>query len=384
VNPVLTNSPPYSLAQFDAKKDAVRARGLKLYDFTLGDPKEPTPTFIRDAMIANIPSVSQYPTVAGRKSLRDAISGYFQRRFNLSVDPEREIIPASGAKEAVFHLPFAIIDRDSEKRVVVWGEPGYPVYERGTAYAGGIGYAAPLRAERNFLLEPADIPEDVLKSTCLFWLNYPHNPTGAVADLAYFQRVVEASRKYGFIVAADETYADIYFREPPHSLLEVARENVLVLHSLSKRSGMTGYRSGFMAGDPKIIAALKKLRPSVGVASPEFVQAAAEAAWKDDAHVAERRAIFGQKREKVLAMCRELGLEALDSGAGLYVWITAPKGETGESYAERLLEGGVVVSPGNAFGGPGEKYFRIALVPLLNEFEAAMEAWRKAHGAKSA
>jgi len=191
--------------------------------------------------------------------------------------------------------------------------------------------------------------------------------------------VVAAGRRYGFVVAADETYADIYYREPPHSLLEFARENVLVIHSLSKRSGMTGYRSGFMAGDPKLIAALRKMRPSIGSASQEFVQAAAEAAWNDDAHVGERRATFGAKREKVLALCRALGLEALDSGAGLYVWITVPQGETSASYCERLLEGGVVVTPGDSFGAPGAGFVRVALVPLLAELDEALAAWRKAH-----
>jgi succinyldiaminopimelate transaminase len=382
VNPVLTGSPPYPFAYLDAKKDAARARGQTLHDFTIGDPLEPTPAFIREAMIAGIPSVSQYPTVAGRASLREAIAAYLQRRFGQSLDPAREIIPCSGAKEAVFHLPFALVNRDGDKRVIIWGEPGYPVYERGAAYSGADGFAAPLRADRGFLLEPEDIPSEVLARTCLFWVNYPHNPTGAAADLGYFERVMSAAKRYGFIVAADETYADIYYREPPRSLLEVAREGAVVIHSLSKRSGMTGYRSGFIAGDPEIIGALKKMRPSVGVASPVFVQAAAEAAWRDDAHVAERRHIFGQKREKVLALCRELRLHALDSGAGLYVWITVPSGETGASYAERLLEQGVVVTPGDAFGGPGESYARVALVPLLADFDVALDAWRRAHHAR--
>jgi acetylornithine aminotransferase len=381
VNPVLTNSAPYPFAHLDAKKDALRAKGVKLYDFTVGDPLEPTPEFIRQALVANVPTVSQYPTVAGRKSLRTAIAGYLQRRFQVTADPEREIIPCGGAKEAIFHLPLALIDRSAERRAIVWGDPGYPVYERGCAYAGGEGHAIALRAESGFLLEPASIPEAVLSRTVLFWINYPHNPTGAAADLAYYERVLAASRKYGFLVAADETYADIYYLDPPHSLLELGRENVLVVHSLSKRSGMTGFRSGFLAGDPKIIAALKKMRPSIGVGSPEFIQAAAEAAWSEDTHVAGRRAIFGAKREKVLSTCRELGLDALDSGAGLYVWITVPKGETGASYSEKILEAGVVVTPGDSFGGPGAGFVRIALVPLLAEFDGAMDVWKQAHRA---
>jgi aspartate/methionine/tyrosine aminotransferase len=154
---------------------------------------------------------------------------------------------------------------------------------------------------------------------------------------------------------------------------------VLVIHSLSKRSGMTGYRSGFMAGDPRIIAALKRMRPSVGVASPVFVQAAAEAAWRDDAHVEVRRRTFDEKRRLVLALCDELGLSPLAGAAGLYVWIRVPAGMTAESYAARLLSEGVIVTPGGAFGPAGEGWFRLALVPLLEALPAALAAWRRAH-----
>jgi acetylornithine aminotransferase len=379
VNPVLTESPPYPFAALEARKSALVAAGRTLFDFTVGDPLEPTPRFVRDALIAAIPAVSQYPTVAGRRSLREAVARYLARRFGVTLDPEREVLPCSGAKEAVFHLPLAIIDRASPKRTVVWGEPAYPVYERGAAYAGAELWAAPLEASRGFLLEPDDVPAAVLERTALFWINYPHNPTGAAADRAYLARVAAAARRYGFVVASDETYADVYFLEPPPSLLEFLREGVLVIHSLSKRSGMTGYRSGFLAGDPALVGALRKMRPSVGVASPEFVQAAAEAAWNDDAHAAERRAIFGEKRRKVLALCDRLGLRPLDSGAGLYVWIAVPEGETSLGYCERLLDGGVVLTPGDAFGRSGAGFVRAALVPLASELDAALEAWGRAH-----
>ncbi len=379
MNPVLTEAPPYPFTALDAKKDALRAKGVTLHDFTIGDPLEPTPRFIKEAMIAAIPDVSQYPTVAGRKSFREAVSAYFKRRFRIDVDPETEIIPCSGAKEAVFHLAMAIVDRASEKRTVVYGEPAYPVYERGAAYAGGEPYAVPLTRDNRFYLEPANVPADVLARTCLMWLNYPHNPTGAVCGTSLYGRVAAASREHGFVVASDETYADLYGSEALPSYLNVTKENALVIHSLSKRSGMTGYRSGFIAGDAKLIALLKKMRPSVGVASPVFVQAAAEAAWSEDAHVAERRAIFADKRARVMSLCRELGLDALESAAGLYVWIAVPQGATSLSYSENLLAGGVVVTPGESFGPSGAGFIRVALVPLVKDFDAALGAWRKAH-----
>lgn len=380
MNPILTEAPPYPFAALDAKKDALRAKGVPLHDFTIGDPLEPTPGFIRDAMIAAIPAVSQYPTVAGTKAFREAVARYVQRRFGVQLDPDTEIIPCSGAKEAVFHLPLAIVDRASDRRTVLYGEPAYPVYERGAAYAGGIPHAVPLTPGNRFLLEPAAIAPDVLARTCLAWVNYPHNPTGAVADSAYYERVAAAAKAHGFVVASDETYVDLAVGEPAPSLLETTRENVLVIHSLSKRSGMTGYRSGFIAGDRRLIAALKKMRPSVGVASPVFVQAAAAAAWSEDAHVEERRAVFNAKRAKVMALCRELGLDALESAAGLYVWIAVPAGETSLSYSEKLLAGGVVVTPGESFGPSGAGFVRVALVPLLAQMDAALDAWRAAHG----
>jgi len=242
-------------------------------------------------------------------------------------------------------------------------------------------FAAPLLESKRFLLEPGDVPEDVLRRTALFWINSPHNPTGAVADRAYLRRVVDAARTFGFLVASDETYLDLFTGTPPTSILEVADDHALAIHSLSKRSGMTGFRSGFMAGDRTIIAALKKLRPSVGVASQVFVQAAAEAAWSDDDHVKTRVATFEEKRRRTLATCRSLGLRAVDAGAGLYVWIALPAGTNGSEYAEKLLESGVVVTPGEAFGPSGAGYFRLALVPLLADFDAALDAFARAHRA---
>lgn len=381
MNPVLTESPPYPFAALEATKARLRAQGRTLFDFTIGDPVEPTPGFIRDALVAAIPAISQYPTVAGTRRFRESVAAYVKRRFGVALDPESEIIPCAGAKEAVFHLPLALIDRAAQKRVVLYGEPAYPVYERGAAYAGAIAHAAPLTSAQGFRLEPAAVDPELLARTALCWINYPHNPTGAVADRAYLARIANAANQHGFVLASDETYADLWADSPHPSLLEVARENVLVIHSLSKRSGMTGYRSGFIAGDARLIAALKKMRPSVGAASPEFIQAAACAAWNDDAHVAERRAIFELKRAKILAVCRDLGLAPLDSGAGLYVWARVPSGETSLGYAGKLLAGGVVVTPGEAFGPSGAGFIRAALVPSLGEIDAAMEAWREAHHA---
>lgn len=379
MNPVLFAGPAHAFAQIEEQKAALLAQGRRLFDFTIGDPLEPTPAFIRQALIDAVPAVSQYPSASGSASLRQAIARYVDRRFHVALNPETEVIACGGAKEAVFHLPLALVDRNATRRAVVWGEPSYPVYERGAAYAGAECVGLPLEAPRNFLLEPDDVPHDVLERTALFWINSPHNPTGATADLGYLKRVAEASQRHGFVIASDETYADLYWDEPPPSMLEVTRDNVVVIHSLSKRSGMTGFRSGFIAGDEKLIAGLNRMRPSVGVASQVFVQAAAEAAWDDDAHVAERRRLFARKRQRLLELCDELGLETLPSGGGLYVWFRAPSDDS-SAYARKLLTEGVVVTPGEVFGAAGAGWIRAALAPLEPELDDALDAWRKAHG----
>lgn len=378
MNPILSAGPAHAFALIEERKAELVAQGRRLFDFSIGDPLEPTPAFIRQALIDAVPEVSQYPSASGSASLREAIARYVDRRFHVTLNPQTEIIACAGAKEAVFHLPLALVDRNSTRRAVVWGEPSYPVYERGAAYAGADGVGLELRAQRGFLLEPDDVPEGVLERTALFWVNTPHNPTGATADLAYLERVANASRRHGFIIASDETYADLYWDEPPPSMLEVARENVIVIHSLSKRSGMTGFRSGFIAGDERLIAGLNRMRPSVGVASQVFVQAAAEAAWNDDEHVAERRRLFARKRQRIVELCNELGLETLPSGGGLYVWFRAPDDDS-FGYSKRLLTEGVLVTPGEVFGPAGAGWIRAALAPRLNELDEALDAWRKAH-----
>jgi LL-diaminopimelate aminotransferase len=374
-NPVLGEVQKNLMVELDERRRALVAGGKRLFDFGLGDPKEPTPAFVKDALRAAVPEVSQYPSAFGSVALRRAAGGYLRRRFGVEVDPESQVLGCAGAKEAIFHLPLAFAG-DPRRRKVVIPDPGYPTYEVGARFAGLEPVLVPLTARRRFLLDPEDVGEDVLRETLVYWVSYPHNPTGAVAPRDYLRRVGDAARKYGFVVASDECYADIYFGAPPASMLEVQIENVVAIHSCSKRSGMTGYRSGFMAGDPDLIAILRKLRSHPGVASAEFVGPAAVAAWSEDVHAAERREIFRAKRDRFLRFFAEHGLEADASEATLYLWVKVPAGETSGSYARRLLEEGIVVAPGTAFGA-GEGYVRVALVPTLAECEEAVRAWSR-------
>jgi acetylornithine/N-succinyldiaminopimelate aminotransferase len=375
-NPVLDAIQKNLMVALDERKQALRAQGKRLFDFGLGDPKEPTPPFLREALRAAVPEVSQYPSAAGTPALRRACAGWVERRFGVKLDPDRQIVPATGAKETIFHLPLAFTGGDPRRDVVVMPDPGYPTYEVGARFAGLEPLKVPLTRENRFLVEPAALGPDVLSRTLLFWISYPHNPTGALAPREYLARVGRAALEHGFIVASDECYADLYFGEPPPSMLEVQVENVLAVHSLSKRSGMTGYRSGFTAGDPDLVAILKRARSHPGVASPDFVNAAGAAAWSDDAHAAERREIFRRKRDRFLAFFREHGLACDGSEATLYLWVRVPAGHDAGSYAAALLEEGIVVAPGTAFGA-GEGYVRVALVPALAECDEAIAAWRK-------
>jgi aspartate/methionine/tyrosine aminotransferase len=235
-----------------------------------------------------------------------------------------------------------------------------------------------LTAEHGFRLELERIPREVLDRTAIVWLNYPHNPTGACVDVAYYRAQAAICAAHGIILASDECYQDLWFDEsdtPPPSALQIGTDNLLVFHSCSKRSGMTAYRSGFIAGDAKLIAAYRGWRAAMGVGSPTFVEAAGAAAWNDDAHAVERRRIFAAKYHLLTTGLAALGIEVLPSRAGLYIWAKVPGGQSADAYAARCLDAGIVVSPGGFFGDGGGDWFRLALVPSLDDCRAALAGW---------
>jgi LL-diaminopimelate aminotransferase len=368
----------FTLALDQAKEDLAK-RGLAIYDFGVGDPNEPTPAFIRQALIDALDPVSQYPTVVGQRRLRQAIAGWAQRRLDVTLDPDTQVLPASGSKEAIFHLPLAVVPAEEHKRRrIVYPSPSYPVYDGSARYAQCIPHPVALSEDNGYRLELEALGREVLEQTCIAWINYPHNPTGASVDLDYLRRQVEVARAYGILLCADDCYLDLYFldSDPPPGVLQVTQTGVLSFGSLSKRSGMTGYRSGYVAGDASAIAALKRARPNFGVASQNFVQAAATVAWSDDAHVAERRAIFRAKRDRLAAFLVERGYGVSGSQGAIYLWVKVPPTDP-EVFFARLLENGIVVSPGESFGSGGEGYFRLALVPSLQDIERAIAVWER-------
>jgi acetylornithine aminotransferase len=248
------------------------------------------------------------------------------------------------------------------------------VYERAILFAGATPRPYPLRADRSFLPDLDAIPPAELRRTSLWFDCYPHNPTGAGAPRSHHEKLLRLAAEHGFVVACDEPYVDLYVHQAPHSALQVGRKNLIAIHSLSKRSGMTGYRSGFIAGDPELIRWLREARANFGVASQGFVQQAAIAAWNDDAHVEARRKVFADKREVLLGHLRKLGLEVGGEGA-FYLWVRVPAGESSEGYAARLAARNILVVPGPAFGAEGKGFIRLAMVPTLADCRAATEAW---------
>jgi succinyldiaminopimelate transaminase len=371
LSPVLADLAQYPFARLDDWKAEAAARGIELIDFGMGDPREVTPLFIREALVESVEAVSSYPRATGLPELREAISGWIDRRFGVEVDAATEIVPTLGSKEAIFSFAQVAL---GEKRLVAIPEPAYPVYERGALFAGGAVASVPLRERQGWLpdLDAFDAWDEI----AVFWVCYPNNPTGAVAPLAFYEELADRAREHGFLLCSDEAYSELWFDEAPVSALQVAdRTNVVVFNTLSKRSSMTGYRSGFVCASAEIVAALRSFRPTVGTAPQEFVQRASIAAWSDEAHVEEVRALYARKRDTLLPALEQKGLRLAGSAATFYLWLDV--GEASEPFARRLLEHGIVCAPGSFFGPAGDGYVRFALVPTQAECERAAEILRR-------
>jgi succinyldiaminopimelate transaminase len=373
VSPILERQATYPFVRLNEAARRVEARGIDVIDFGTGDPREPTAPLIRQALVDGLRERMGYPAAAGLPELRQAIAAWAQRRFAATIDPETEVIPTLGSKEAIFSFALAVVDADGTRDTVAYTYPCYPLYERGAQFAHARPLAVPLREEYGFLPDLDAIDEETWARLAVFWVNYPNNPTCATASLSFYEQLAARAREHGFVLASDEAYTELWFERPPVSALQLTdRTNVVVFNTLSKRSSMTGYRSGFAAGDPTLIAALKAFRPSVGTAPQEFVQRASVAAWGDEVHVADARARYGRKRALLLELFGRKSIQVAGSEATMYLWLKVPAGETSEAFAERLLEHGILVTPGSYLGAAGEGYFRIALVPSEEECARAV------------
>jgi N-succinyldiaminopimelate aminotransferase len=373
VSPTLHAQSTYPFVRLNEAAALRRAQGREVIDFGMGDPREPTDPAILQALRDGVRERMSYPAAAGLPELRTAIAAWVGRRYGVPLDPDRHVIPTLGSKEAIFSFAQVVLDVAGGRDTVIVSEPGYPVPARGAAFAGARVVELPLREEQSFLPDLDAVPSSIWRRTALFWLNSPNNPTGAVASAAFLARLAALAREHGFVLASDEAYSELWFEKPPASALELDDwTNVLVFNTLSKRSSMTGFRSGFAAGDPELVAALRHYRPNVGTAPQEFVQRASVVAWGDEEHVVRARNAYGRKRALLLGVLERKGLRNAGGPATMYLWIAVPGGETSEEHAARLLEHGVLVAPGSYLGASGEGYVRYALVPTDDECARAV------------
>ena len=374
LSPTLRAQTTYPFVRLNEAAAARRAHGLEVIDFGMGDPREPTDAAILQALRDGVRERMGYPAAPGLPELREAIAAWVRRRFDVELEPDRHVIPTLGSKEAIFSLAQVVLDLPAGRDTVVVTEPGYPVPGRGAAFAGARVVELPLLERSMFLPELDGVTDETWARAALVWLNSPNNPTGAIAPRPFLDRLAGLARTHGFVLACDEAYSELWFSEPPPSALQLSDwTNVLVLNTLSKRSSMTGFRSGFAAGDPELIAALRHYRPNVGTAPQEFVQRASVVAWGDEKHVVRTREAYARKRALLLDVLGRKGLRDVGGPATMYLWIAVPQGETSEAHAARLLEHGVLVAPGSYLGPSGEGYVRYALVPTEEECARAVE-----------
>lgn len=370
----------YAFAEVDNEVAKLKKLGIIPIDFGVGDPKEPTPEIVRNEIkkAVDLRKSSGYPSYIGTDGYRQEIARWYKKRFGINLDYQKEITSTIGAKEAVFNFPEAFLNPGD---YAIMPNPGYPPYERGTLFAEGMPYFIPLLKENDSLMDLSSIPKEIVKKSKILWINYPNNPTGAVATREFLKEAVDFGHDNSIIVASDECYTEIYFGEKPHSILEFSKEGVVAFQSLSKRSAMTGYRIGWVAGDENIISAFKKLKTNIDSGTPTFVQDAAVAALKDEKHVEKMRNDYKKKRDILVEALVSVGLEDCTPDATLYVWQKVPKKYDVVSFAKRLLQKDIAIvsTPGswisNNVNGlnPGEKYVRFALVPTLEETKTAAE-----------
>jgi LL-diaminopimelate aminotransferase len=355
---------PYLFAELDRKKADAQARGVDVISFTVGDPDLPTPPEIVEAgqaALAN-PNNHRYPAYAGSKEFRQAAAGWMKRRFEVDLDPDREIVALIGTKEGIGHLPFALVDRGD---VVLCPEPGYPVYAIATRLAGGEAHPLPLTSENSFLPDLDGIPPDVCKRAKALWINYPNNPTGACAPQEFFEKAVAFAQEHQLVLCVDCAYSEIAFDTyRPPSVLELpsARDVTVEFHSLSKTYNMTGWRVGFIAGQPDVVKALGDLKSNLDSGVFGAVQEAGIAAMKLwPKHLPDLMKIYKRRRDLLVGGLERAGYAPPTPQATFYIWMPVPGGDDKE-FATQLIEtAGVIVTPGSGFGPSGKGYVRLCL-----------------------
>jgi LL-diaminopimelate aminotransferase len=374
--------PPYLFARIDELKAEQRAKGVDLIDLGIGDPDLPTPRHIVEALsrAAEDPSHHRYPSYVGMMEYRRAAAEFVKKRFNTPIDPATEVVALIGSKEGIAHFPVAFVDPGD---VVLVPDPGYPVYATGTRFCGGEVHPMPLRRSNGFLPDLKAIPEDVARRAKVMWINYPNNPTAALAPRSFYEDVVAFAKKYEIIVASDLAYSEVYFdpADAPLSFLEIpgAKDVGIEFHSLSKTYNMTGWRVGFACGHRELVGALGKVKTNVDSGVFEAVQRAAIAALSgDQSCVEELRGIYRERVEVLCGGLEKLGYDVLRPRASFYCLIGVPKGFTALEFTSKLLtEAGIVATPATGFGPGGEGFVRLTVCADKARLAEAVERLRK-------
>jgi LL-diaminopimelate aminotransferase len=357
--------PPYLFAEIDRRKREALSRGVDLIDLGIGDPDIPTPAPVVEKLLegASRPANHRYPSSLGMPEFRDAVSSWYQRRFNVKLDPGKEVVSLIGSKEGIGNMAVAFVDPGD---VVLVASPCYPVYHIGTAFNGGKNYFLPLTKANHFLPDLDSIPADIAKQAKMLWINYPNNPTAAVADQDFFKRVIDFANKNNVIVCHDAAYTEMgYDNYRPMSFLEVegAREVGIEFHSLSKTFNMTGWRIGMAVGNAALVGGLAQAKSNLDSGIFQAVQEAGIEALKLGEKIIEpSRKIYQERRDILVDGLRAVGLECEKPRATFYVWVSCPQGLSSADFTAKLLDqAGVVTTPGNGFGAAGEGYVRFTV-----------------------
>ena len=369
--------PPYVFARLERRLRQLAAEGRDIIRLDMGSPDLPPPDYIIEAMYrsSRSPTHHGYSGYYGTPQLRQAIAAYYDRRFGVHLDPEKQVVSLIGSKEGIANIALAFVDPG---QAVLVPDPGYPTYSLGTLLAGGVPYAVPMRAETGWLPELEAIPADVARAAKMLWLNYPNNPTGAIAPVEFLEHAVAFAKRHDLLICYDNPYCDITFDGyVAPSLLQVpgAIEVSLEFNSLSKTYNMAGWRVGMAVGNAGAVEALARTKTNIdsGIFRP-IQDAATLALTGDQTWLKERNEIYRERRDLILDALKEIGLQADRPVASLYVWARTPKGTSSEELAARLLEKGEIsVTPGSAFGEQGEGYFRISLGTSTTRIREAME-----------
>jgi LL-diaminopimelate aminotransferase len=367
--------PPYLFAELDRRKQEKINQGVDVIDLGVGDPDLPTPPQIVEALkkAAENPDNHKYPSYVGMRAFREAVAQWYKRRFDVELDPDREVITLIGSKEGIAHFPLAFVQ---EGDLVLCPDPAYPVYSIGTRFAGGEPYFMPLLEENDFLPDLGRIPDEVAQRAKIIWINYPNNPTSADACEDFYRDLIKWAKKWNVIIASDNAYSEIYTSDKkPLSILQIegAKEVAIEFHSLSKTYNMTGWRIGMAVGNAELVSALGKVKTNIDSGQFNAVQyAGIEALNLPEEELDKLRAIYRERREAITGALKKIGLEPYPSNTTFYVWTRVPDGYTSADFVGRLIEeAGIVCTPGNGFGDAGEGFFRISLtVPTDRLLEA--------------